>query len=185
MARVFFFLKGLSMRTRLCAVLLVVFMLAGCGRRPAAPAAPAVPHAAAASGAASVDAGVRAMMGSIAHDVTQGGPAAWLKYFSATPAFFMASEGSLAFPDIVSATNTTRELATRIKHIDLDWGKDLRVDPLTPNLAVVATPWHEVLLYTKGQRVEEWGYFTAVAEYREERWQLRDAHWSVTPARGK
>jgi hypothetical protein len=121
-------------------------------------------------------------MGAIARDVTQGGPAAWLKYFSASPAFFMASEGRLAFPDSASATRTTRDLATKIVHIDLAWGRDLRVDPLTPTLAVVATSWHEALVYTASPPMDESGFFTAVAEYRDGRWQLRDAHWSVMPA---
>ncbi len=30
-----------------------------------------------------------------------------------------------------------------------------------------------------GQRVEESGFFTGLAELRNGRWQFRDAHWSV------
>ncbi|MGB7623480.1 MAG: hypothetical protein WBN92_14110, partial [Terriglobia bacterium] len=61
----------------------------------------------------------------------------------------------------------------------LNWGEDLRVDPLTPDLAVVAASYHEVLVNTAGRRVEETGFFTGTAEYRDGRWQLRNAHWSV------
>ena len=93
----------------------------------------------------------------------------------------MASEGKLAFPDIASATKTTHDLAKTIKHIDLAWGKDQRVDPLTPTLAVVAASWHETLTYAASPPLDESGFFTAIAEYRDGRWQLRDAHWSVTP----
>jgi len=161
------------MRIVLCAVALAALSLSGCQLLPSAP--PTL----SASSAALVDAGVRGMMGGIARDVTQGGPAAWLKYFSATPAFFMASEGHLEFPDAASATRTTRDLATKISQIDLKWGRDLRVDPLTPNLAAVAASWHESLKLTAGGSMDESGFFTGIAEYRDGRWQLRDAHWSV------
>lgn len=126
-----------------------------------------------------VERDVRAYTGVIAHDVTQDGPSAWRKHFVDSPAFFMASEGSLVFPNSAAATAGIQQFAGTIKHIELQWGQDLRVDPLTPELALVAAPWREIRIDNAGNRVDESGYFTAIAEYKDGRWQLRDAHWSV------
>jgi len=129
--------------------------------------------------AAAVERDVRAYTGVVAHDVTQEGPAAWRKHFADSPEFFMASEGRLVFPSSAAATAGIQQFAGTIKHIELQWGQDLRVDPLTPELAVVAAPWHEIRVDNAGNHVDESGYFTAIAEYKDGRWQLRDAHWSV------
>jgi hypothetical protein len=91
----------------------------------------------------------------------------------------MASEGRLVFPNSASATAAIQELPRTIKQIDLRWGDDLRVDPLTPDLAVVAASYHEVQVSPEGRRVEEAGFFTGIAEHRDGRWQFRNAHWSV------
>ena len=134
--------------------------------------------------ATAVEEGVRAFMQTVAHDVTEEGPLAWGKYFDASPAFFMAVNGQMAFPNGAAAEKGIQNVAVTIKHIELKWGDDLRVDPLTPELAVVATPWHEIQVDAAGHRIEEAGFFTALAEYREGRWHFRDAHWSapVSPA---
>jgi hypothetical protein len=114
----------------------------------------------------------------VAHDVTQDGPAAWRKHFSESPAFFMASEGHLQFPDSASAITGIQELTRTIKHIELQWS-DVRVDVLTPELAGMAAGWHEVVDLADGKRAESGGYFTGIAESRNGRWQFRNAHWSV------
>src|SRR5262245_34951057 len=54
--------------------------------------------------AADVDRSVRAFARTVAHDVTQQGPAAWRRHFVDGPTFFMASEGRLVFPNSASAT---------------------------------------------------------------------------------
>jgi hypothetical protein len=117
-------------------------------------------------------------MSTVAHDVTQDGPIAWRKHFADSPAFFMAADGHLNFPDGASATAGIQDLAHAIKHIELQWGNDLRVDPLTANLAVVAASYHEVLVLAAGRRIDAKGFFTATAENRQGRWQFRNAHWS-------
>jgi len=122
---------------------------------------------------------VRAFARTVAHDVTQEGPAAWRRFFADSPAFFMASEGHLEFPNSISAAKGIQDLTKAIKKIELRWGDDLRVDPLTPDLAVLAATFHEVLLTAEGGRIEETGFFTGVTEHREGRWQFRNAHWSV------
>ncbi len=125
-----------------------------------------------------VERSVRAFMQTVAHDVTQQGPTAWRKFFSHGPKFFMASEGHLVFPSYPAADKAMSGLAATIQHIDLAWGNDVRVDPLTPSLAVVATPWHEVRTMASG-RIEDSGFFTATVEFLDGRWQFRDLHWSV------
>ncbi|MGB6686473.1 MAG: hypothetical protein WBE76_01375 [Terracidiphilus sp.] len=125
-----------------------------------------------------VERSVRGFMQTVAHDVTQQGPTAWRKFFSHGPKFFMASEGHLVFPNYPAADKAINGLASTIKHIDLAWGNEVRVDPLTPTLAVVATSWHEVRTMASG-RVEDSGFFTGTAEYLNGRWQFRDLHWSV------
>jgi hypothetical protein len=117
-------------------------------------------------------------MGAVAHDISQDGPSAWRKHFADSPAFFMAADGHLAFPDSASATAGIQGLTRALKHIELQWGNDLRVDPLTADLAVVAASYHEVLTGVTGQSLDTTGFFTATAEYRQGRWQFRNAHWS-------
>lgn len=126
-----------------------------------------------------VEKDLRAFMGSVAHDITQEGPAAWRRYFADSPAFFMAVNGRLVFPNNAAATVGIQQVASAIKQIDLRWGDDVRVDPLSQEFAVVAASYHEVRVDTAGQRVEETGFFTATAEYRDGHWQFRNVHWSV------
>jgi len=129
--------------------------------------------------AVAVERSVRSFMATVSHSVTQDGPLAWLKYFDASPAFFMAVNGQMAFPNAGSAQDGTRKFAQTIRHIELKWGDDLRVDPLTNELAMVAASWREIQVDTAGHSVTETGYFTALAEYRDGHWQFRDAHWSA------
>lgn len=128
--------------------------------------------------AAAVETGVRDFMRHVAHDVTQDGPSAWDKYFADMPAFFMAVNGKIAFASGAEAIAALPQVATAIKQIELKWGDDLRVDPLALDLAVVAAPYHEHQVWVDGRKVEDSGYFTGVAQYRDGHWQLRDCHWS-------
>jgi len=116
-----------------------------------------VPESLTAAQAAAVKDSVTGFMQTVAHDITHDGPAAWRKHFAEDPAFFMASDGHLVFPNRAAAPASIQDLARTLKHIELKWGDDLRVDPLT----------------------------TGLAEYRDGRWQFRNAHWSVAvPASG-
>ena len=157
-------------------LLLATVAAAGCGSHHAA-SSESQPMTAAR--AAAVDDGVRAFARAVAHDITQEGPSAWRKHFADSPEFFMASGGRLVFPNSASATAAIQDLPRTIKQIELRWGDDLRVDPLTPDLAVVAASYHEVQVSPEGRRVEEAGFFTGIAEKRDGRWQFRNAHWSV------
>lgn len=164
------------MRTCHGVLLFAIVISAGCGtaRDSSGEAQSLTP-----ARAAAVEDDVRAFTRTVAHDVTQDGPVAWRRHFSDSPSFFMAAEGQLVFPNSLAATAGIQGLARTIKRIELRWGDDLRVDPLAPDLAVVATSYHEVRVNPAGQRVEEDGFFTGIAEYREGRWQFRNAHWSL------
>jgi hypothetical protein len=128
--------------------------------------------------AAAVDQGVRAFMQGVAHDVTHDGPATWRTHFADDPAFFMAVDGRMVLPNSAAARATIDTLVRDTKSIDLQWGGELRVDPLAPDFAVVAAPYHEVRVSTAGKTVDANGFFTGTAEYRDGRWQFRNAHWS-------
>jgi hypothetical protein len=158
------------------ALLLAAFGSAGCS---ATLAGPAELQSLTPASAAAIDQSARTFMHTVAHDVTQDGPLAWLKFFNTGPEFFMAVNGQLAFPNAAAAKEGTQNFARTHNHIDLTWGDDLRVDPLTAELAVVATSWREIQVDKAGHRVEETGYFTGLAEYRDGRWRFRDVHWSA------
>jgi hypothetical protein len=157
-------------------LLLAAFGLAGCS---ACTAGSAELQSLTPASAAATDESARTFMHTVAHDVTQEGPLAWLKFFNTGPEFFMAVNGQLAFPNAAAAKEGTQNFARTINRIDLTWGDDLRVDPLTAELAVVAASWREIQVDKAGHRIEEAGYFTGLAEYRDGRWRFRDAHWSA------
>jgi hypothetical protein len=129
--------------------------------------------------AAEIDKEVRAFAKDVASGVTREGPTAWRRYFSEGSEFFMASEGKLVFANGASAAATIPDLARSIRQIELVWGEELRVDPLTPELAVMASPYHEVRTGPSGDHVSEGGYFTGTTEFKEGHWRFRNAHWSV------
>jgi hypothetical protein len=168
--------KTLSTLIWLSTLLLAAFGSAGCSARTAASAEL---QSSTPASAAAIDESARAFMHTVAHDVTEGGPLAWLKFFNTGPEFFMAVNGQLAFPNAAAAKDGTQNFARTINRIELTWGDDLRVDPLTAELAVVAASWREIQVDKAGHRLEEAGYFTGLAEHRDGRWRFRDAHWSA------
>ena len=125
--------------------------------------------------------GVRTFMAAVADGVTQRGPTAWRSYFADTPAFFMAVDGHLAFDSSDAATRGIQDVAKSIPHIELLWG-DARIDPLTPRLAMVAAPYHELQIDAEGRRKVVEGYFTALTELGPSGWHFRNAHWSTAAA---
>lgn len=130
---------------------------------------------------AAVESEVRQFTATVAHDVTSDGPIAWRKFFADQPEFFMAVNGKLIFPDGQSAANALPQIASQFKHIELHWGDDLRLDPLTDTLCNVASSYTEKIELqpgVNGPQGTEDGYFTGVAENRNGHWQFRNAHWS-------
>ena len=159
-------------------ILLIAVACAACGPRPM-DSTKSQPLSARREAAIDVD--VRAFAFDVARDITAEGPAAWRRYFSESPAFFMAADGNLQFPDSATATAGIQALARTIQHIDLKWSDNLRVDPLAPDLAMIATPYHEMIVTSSGTRLDSTGFFTGVTEFRDGRWRFRNAHWSSAP----
>ncbi len=126
-----------------------------------------------------IQGGVRAFMLTVSHDVTKEGPAAWSRHFADSPSFFMSVNGSVVFQNSAAAKAAIPDIARSIKNIELKWGEDLRVDPLTPDLAVVTSSYREIRVDSSGQRVDESGLFTATAEFRGDRWQFLNLQWSA------
>jgi hypothetical protein len=156
----------------------MVLGLAGCNWRYSEEEHRGV-HGMTAGQRAGVENEVRRFVAVVGQDVTREGPLAWKKEFEDSSAFFMASEGQLAFANKQAATQGTEAFAKTINHMELRWGDDLRIDALTPELAMVGTTWKEVRVDVEGHTVMEGGYFTGLVEKRGGQWQFRDAHWSV------
>ena len=127
---------------------------------------------------AAVAASVRHFALAVAQDVTAHGPTAWRRHLSDTPSFFMAVNGQLQFGDSAAASRAIAALPGMIQRLELTWGEDLRVDPLTAHYAVVASSYSEIQVSPQGQTHTERGYFTAVAERHGGDWTFRDVHWS-------
>jgi hypothetical protein len=160
---------------RLSWILLLACSLLGCSARDASSGVESITPA----DSAAVQKEVRAFAASVADDVTREGPLAWRRYFEDTPAFFMAVNGQMIFPSGIAAKDGIPKVARTFKRIELSWGNELRIDPLTGGLAVFAAPWHEVLTDSAGHVTQQSGFFTGLAEYRNGRWQFRNAHWSA------
>ena len=121
---------------------------------------------------------------SIAKDLSAKGPASWLNYFENAPGFFMATDGQLAFKDYQSSKEfILNTLAKNISKISLQW-TNLRVEPLTINLASIGSGFHEDLTGTDGKIISVDGYFTATASLENDGWKLRNLHWSTKPQTG-
>jgi hypothetical protein len=116
----------------------------------------------------------------VARGVSARGPVAWGDYFADDSLFYMAAEGRMVFPSRASARLGIAALSQAIARIELSWGDTIRVDALAPGLALVAAPYRETRADPAGRQVEERGFFTGLAEHRGDRWQLRNAHWSVS-----
>jgi len=122
----------------------------------------------------------RVLMSAIARDVSAQGASAWIKYFDDSTDFFMASDGALAFSDYPTASQFIRDtLINSIPSIQLVW-KNIRINPLSPQLAAIGAGFGEDLQNPRGETTHMDGYFTAVARWRAGKWKLQHAHWSVS-----
>ena len=166
------------MRARSWPLLLSVLALCGCHGRAHSGASPALTE----QERIEITGDVRVFALEVAQDVTLRGPGAWAKHFSTAPEFFMAVQGTLQFPSGVAAAQGIEALTHTLKRIELRFGDDLRVDPLTADYAVVAASFTEVLTDNADHDTPVSGYFTALAERRGGAWVFRNAHWSLRPA---
>jgi len=174
-----FNLKNWVMSAAIGVVILSAVLGTGCSR-------PRTSSSFTSDEAAATTNAVRAFANGVADDVTRRGPLAWSDHFENTPNFFMASNGQLAFANGEAAMRGIKDVPKFITHLELRWGDPMLVDPLTPTLAMIAAPYHEIQFDPAGHRVEENGYFTGLAELGPAGWKFRNAHWSVTaPTTGR
>jgi hypothetical protein len=118
-----------------------------------------------------------------ASDISARGPIAWLDYFEDSPSFFMASGGSLALPDYNTANSFIKGTVVKMMpKITLKWS-DIRVDPLTPQIAVMGAGFHEDVTDPSGKITPYDGYFTATVHETEKGWKFRNEHWSMKPGK--
>jgi hypothetical protein len=105
--------------------------------------------------AATVDQQVHQLMRSVAHDVTQQGPLAWLKYFEAGSSFFMVVDGQMAFADGTAAREGTQSFSRTIQHIELQWGICASIHS-RPSSRLWALPGAKLRLTTRGIARRTW-----------------------------
>jgi len=165
----------------LLAVLSCALGATACAPRGVTGAAPAVAPALTSAARQAAEADVRAFMDQVASTVSVQGPIAWRGAFADGPEFFMASDGQLVFADGAGAARGVEALRQTLPKINLTFGSDLRVDVLTPALAVVGTSYSELQGDAQGREHSVHGYLTALAELHAGHWRLRDAHWSSRP----
>jgi hypothetical protein len=123
--------------------------------------------------------GVHQMLDSIAVNVSEKGPVAWLNYFENTPDFFMATDGQLDFPNKdTAAIIINNKIVKQIMAIDLKWN-NIHIDALSGTLAAIGADFHEVITDPNGNKLPVDGYFTGIAHRSVEGWQLRNLHWSI------
>ena len=122
---------------------------------------------------------VSLMMTNIPKALAAKGPAAWLNYFEDAPGFFMASGGDLIFKDYPSAKSfILTTLVKSISKVNLRWS-NIRIDPMTPQLAAIGADFHEDLTAVNGTMMPVDGYFTATAGLGNGKWKLKNLHWSI------
>jgi hypothetical protein len=167
-----------ALRKRAAGVVLPALLLCGCHGAAHSLASPALTE----QQRIEVTGDVRVFALEVAQDVTLRGPGAWAKHFSGAPEFFMASQGTLQFANGAAAAEGIEALTHTLKRIQLRFGDDLRVDPLTTDYAMVAASFTEVLTDSADHDTPVSGYFTGLAERHGEGWVFRNAHWSLRPA---
>jgi hypothetical protein len=122
---------------------------------------------------------VRRMTANLINDLSNHGPVAWLNYFEESPDFFMVSSGQLAFKDYQSGKTFIED--TLVKYfvkINLQLNQ-LRIDPLTSNLASIGAGFHEELFDSTGKMALADGYLTALVKQTNQGWKFRNLQWSL------
>jgi hypothetical protein len=120
-------------------------------------------------------------MRDISNSLAQRGPVAWLEHFATRPGFFMASAGAVQFADRAAAETFLNGFAQTIGRVELRWA-DLRIEPLSPSLAMVGARYDEVMTRKDGGHLEFAGYFSGVFWHEESGWKVGHCHWSSPAA---
>jgi len=113
-----------------------------------------------------------------AKDVSTRGPIAWLDHFENSPHFFMANDGFLALPDYKTAESFVKEtLMKQLRSINLHWSA-IRVEPLTPEFAIMAANYHEDITDNNNKTTVYEGYLTATVQHTANGWKFLNMSWS-------
>lgn len=115
--------------------------------------------------------------------LARAGPLAWLDLFESGPAFFMASDGAVAFEDRAAAEAFLAEFAPTVANMRLEWVEP-RVDPLTPSVVVVSSAYVEDIALTDGTTSRFSGQVTGVLRRSSGGWRIQHLHWSSPPDDG-
>jgi hypothetical protein len=120
---------------------------------------------------------VEAFFEGIPSALAAGGPAAWLDVFDDTPSFFMASDGSLVFPDRATAETFLADFAPRVRTMSLAWIEP-RFTMLAEGVVAVASAYVETIAMTDGTESTFAGYVSGVIRASADEWKLQHLHWS-------
>ena len=118
----------------------------------------------------------REFFDSIPEALGENGPMAWLPFFEDSPAFFMATDGAVAFAGYEDAAAFLWAFAPTVSEVEMAWD-DVRVETLGDNAAVVAASYSERIVVADSTL---WfsGYVTGVAQRDSGAWRLQHLHWS-------
>lgn len=109
-----------------------------------------------------------------------GGPLAWLDLFEDGPAFFMASDGAVAFADRAAAEAFLADFAPRVTRMSLEWIEP-RLDPLDASLVVVSSTYSETITMADGTVSSFDGHVSGVLRRSGGAWRIQHLHWSSPP----
>lgn len=124
--------------------------------------------------------GAAAFIEGIPVALTASGPRGWLDLFEETEAFFMASDGAMAFPGRDSAQLFLDDFAPTVVGMGLVW-EDVRLEPLAPGLASFAIPYRERITLTDSSVAAFAGFVTGVVRRGDQGWRIQHLHWSSPP----
>lgn len=125
--------------------------------------------------------GAEAFFTGIPAELAARGPLAWLDLFEDGPAFFMASDGAVAFHDRAEAEIFLADFAPGVSGMRLEW-IDPRLDPLTESIVAVSSSYAETITLSDGTATSFGGHVSGVLRRRGGAWRIQHLHWSSPPA---
>lgn len=149
-----------------CRCFLVGLVLVGCGS----------PQARSSTVGTSVDS-ARLLFVSVPPALAERGPVAWLDFFEDSAAFFMASDGALAFSDRPAAEAFLADFAPTVSSMELEW-HDLRFEDLGRGVVVVTSSYRETIRSRDGAESSFGGRVSGVIRQGADGWRFQHLHWS-------
>lgn len=125
--------------------------------------------------------GAEAFFLGIPAELAARGPLAWLDLFEDGPAFFMASDGAVAFDDRAAAETFLADFAPTVSGMSLEW-IDPRLDPLTASIVAVSSSYAETITLTDGTATRFGGHVSGILRRSGAEWSIQHLHWSSPAA---